>query len=159
MAISSKFVDHGEFQSTLLMRGATRLHLGSALSTRISIHAPHARSDLAQLTCRRNADNFNPRSSCEERPRLPHRMIHDYQFQSTLLMRGATICSFLSFIFNLIFQSTLLMRGATVIRVDDHIARAISIHAPHARSDCSFRSSNRRHAYFNPRSSCEERRP
>ena len=34
------------FQSTLLMRGATFFKSVSALSTQISIHAPHARSDV-----------------------------------------------------------------------------------------------------------------
>ena len=101
-----------------------------------------------------------------------------------------------------IFQSTLLMRGATLTVVvavgitkrisihapharsddaggDSGLCQGISIHAPHARSDSkSFRSSSVRsisihtpHArsdlcrisesiqwlYFNPRSSCEER--
>ena len=34
------------FQSTLLMRGATKSASGSRAKTPISIHAPHARSDL-----------------------------------------------------------------------------------------------------------------
>ena len=56
------------------------------------------------------------------------------------------------------FQSTLLMRGATACF--DHSKRTvgISIHAPHARSDCSESSSPSPIPYFNPRSSCEERR-
>ena len=57
------------FQSTLLMRGATSLILHKDTVTLISIHAPHARSDDKT-----------------------HKMIHDaYRFQSTLLMRGATV--------------------------------------------------------------------
>ena len=57
------------FQSTLLMRGATRdrpYHVGQV---GISIHAPHARSDKA---VKAYADDIK-------------------QFQSTLLMRGATV--------------------------------------------------------------------
>ena len=34
------------------------------------------------------------------------------------------------------FQSTLLMRGATAERADPPFREHISIHAPHARSDC-----------------------
>ena len=55
------------FQSTLLMRGATRSGL-------LSIIPP----------------NFNPRSSCEERQIVGTRGHHFILFQSTLLMRGAT---------------------------------------------------------------------
>jgi len=79
----------GLFQSTLLMRGATRGWQGVFPLKTISIHAPHARSDRAFLVVR-------------------------------LLQ---------------VFQSTLLMRGAT-----ERTASRPS-----------------RHAYFNPRSSCEER--
>ena len=80
----------------------------------ISIHAPHARSDMrnelfadaperhfnprssceerraASTMTRRPARNFNPRSSCEERPRHPSASASPPLFQSTLLMRGAT---------------------------------------------------------------------
>ena len=56
----------------------------------ISIHAPHARSDLRLL-----------------HPVRPH-----VTFQSTLLMRGATgECE--DIMQDFLFQSTLLMRGAT----------------------------------------------
>ena len=56
----------------------------------ISIHAPHARSDAhaAMITIRRA--NFNPRSSCEERPKAGAQPLFVNVFQSTLLMRGAT---------------------------------------------------------------------
>ena len=148
-----------EFQSTLLMRGATA-----------NWYRQH-----------NNDDYFNPRSSCEERhewsvtaperteisihapharsDKLPTRQINlNHKFQSTLLMRGAT-CVILtppssyrhfnprssceerrtgaSSVTPLRqFQSTLLMRGAT----------------------CMRRSWQARRQYFNPRSSCEERR-
>ena len=35
------------------------------------------------------------------------------EFQSTLLMRGATLYYFREVVYNALFQSTLLMRGAT----------------------------------------------
>ena len=147
-----------EFQSTLLMRGATgvsvdwlvgatdiSIHAPHARSDqagdngifcrcRISIHAPHARSDRLrpriQFICRisihapharsdRRVDDgvrrityFNPRSSCEER-----------------LQKFKRHCV------RTIFQSTLLMRGATAEHQGMLSVHAISIHAPHARSD------------------------
>ena len=79
------------FQSTLLMRGATQEQ-----------HPPH-----------RQARNFNPRSSCEERPPWYMGFYRKPGFQSTLLMRGATGT-----------HPAFIVHGK------------ISIHAPHARSDC-----------------------
>ena len=102
--------------------------------------------------------DFNPRSSCEERHATALLVCPSFPlFQSTLLMRGATIfrCStrltsmyfnprssceerlFVPFtsIFRFKFQSTLLMRGATYARVVRPLGKNISIHAPHARSD------------------------
>ena len=194
----------------------------------ISIHAPHARSDRVSFHPAAAVADFNPRSSCEERlhPREVQRL--KYQFQSTLLMRGAT--PFLQY-YNFLqrFQSTLLMRGATrrstthrhthqqfqstlLMRGATRLHRVlppcsydfnprssceerlytkntavldpmISIHAPHARSDLIgrcfwghqsgfqstllmrgatyeivFRRKRDEDQYFNPRSSCEERR-
>ena len=168
----------GEFQSTLLMRGATwpgpcksqrhciSIHApharsdcarsGAARCWDISIHAPHARSDARRdgsivhdlyfnprSSCEErphddidfaNRADFNPRSSCEERPSGGTRSTTHFQFQSTLLMRGAT-----DHVDPedkaLLFQSTLLMRGAT----------------------CRWDSARHPNDYFNPRSSCEER--
>ena len=148
-----------EFQSTLLMRGATSK---SPSSCNIPSY-------------------FNPRSSCEERPMpmiVPSLRV---TFQSTLLMRGATMTTRVIKL-PLSFQSTLLMRGATGLfacsewighrhfnprssceeRLPTELQRAqehaISIHAPHARSDLIGRLAVQICSNFNPRSSCEERR-
>ena len=101
----------------------------------ISIHAPHARSDQTARI----------RSS-------------DSAFQSTLLMRGATVIKALLIVALMLFQSTLLMRGATQ---DSCIP---SVHLPYfnPRSSCEERRHARRRLShrslnFNPRSSCEER--
>ena len=129
---------------------------GSAL---ISIHAPHARSDLSATINSRRRLNFNPRSSCEERRAL------SAQFR----------------------PAAKISIHAPHARSDNHrgagqaLARRISIHAPHARSD-PFLPVRCRRAFrfqstllmrgatriphdtvttqrnFNPRSSCEERR-
>ena len=140
------------------MRGATRRsEYRYGISAYISIHAPHARSDLIRRVSRSRLRNFNPRSSCEER---------------RYSRSGLYICW--------IFQSTLLMRGATTMLHKEAHHTIISIHAPHARSDPlsltvsiilrTFQSTllmrgatglhrARRIIWFNfnPRSSCEER--
>ena len=102
------------FQSTLLMRGATRTRAQPLLGHVISIHAPHARSDTPLLVL----DDLGG------------------EFQSTLLMRGATPYTLADMAARFIFQSTLLMRGATPVGKVNFGTDAISIHAPHARSDC-----------------------
>ena len=102
-------------------------------------------------------------------------------FQSTLLMRGATLAqrrnssddvisihapharSDLPHSWNrsaayFLFQSTLLMRGATASAAFDKTTIKISIHAPHARSDKVLSVELDEQENFNPRSSCEERR-
>ena len=110
---AAEIFEAAEFQSTLLMRGATRpaggeelsqgisihapharsdtlYHLGGLFVMHISIHAPHARSDdLNDWFSSVNRD-FNPRSSCEERHFRAPASGATYLFQSTLLMRGAT---------------------------------------------------------------------
>ena len=197
---SSLFSYRSPFQSTLLMRGATRFYMSSGTCAEISIHAPHARSDAEGQTVlgflkisihapharsdwrtppvSTTSSYFNPRSSCEERPQLVRADLLDKEFQSTLLMRGATPSRNGSAMTG-IFQSTLLMRGATRVVAGVELRAFISIHAPHARSDrvcetpCNVHqiSIHAPHARsdrppkgrkcpapnFNPRSSCEER--
>ena len=123
------------FQSTLLMRGATRRDFTQDSGQDISIHAPHARSDRAKAyqviselfqstllmrgaTWSRRLSstrlsNFNPRSSCEERPESQDRFAHiqDFNPRSSCEERHSTTVKLQ---FNVTFQSTLLMRGATV---------------------------------------------
>ena len=80
----------------------------------ISIHAPHARSDFSACPLRPPGAYFNPRSSCEERRARQDACRDAGQFQSTLLMRGATWeLAEIDYVAG-IFQSTLLMRGATL---------------------------------------------
>ena len=78
----------------------------------ISIHAPHARSDIASrilIFARRFQSTLLMRGATSEPP--PCASVS--QFQSTLLMRGATVCWTLAEQVMALFQSTLLMRGAT----------------------------------------------
>ena len=55
------------FQSTLPMRGATKYTPSLRHLLLISIHAPHAGSDLVNPGGLTQARNFNPRSPCGER--------------------------------------------------------------------------------------------
>ena len=107
------------------------------------------------------------------------RSLSSPQFQSTPLIRGATVLFHLENLRKL-FQSTPLIRGATLRRhrcrrraryfnprpsyeerqddatMTDH-ALLISIHAPHTRSDSLNSSLMSAPRYFNPRPSYEER--
>ena len=132
-----------KFQSTLLMRGATSWAHAPLWCSPISIHAPHARSDMGVLpgniietfqstllmrgaTARaaqrlQRPVHFNPRSSCEERPPVfmdSSPIDADFNPRSSCEER----------------------QGCDGVRWLD---AAISIHAPHARSD-SAQSNERR---------------
>ena len=79
------------------------------------------------------------------------------QFQSTLLMRGATSDTRLAQDLLRTFQSTLLMRGATTgaagVAASFVFQSTLLMRGATPSSGlCSI------HSYFNPRSSCEERR-
>ena len=124
------------FQSTLLMRGATRRTISSRSSRRWHFNPRSSCEERpADAAERAGVMNFNPRSSCEER-RLPaHNLFRFPEFQSTLLMRGATRHRFP-------LRTVLCISiHAPHARSDDDVVRdavalnRISIHAPHARSD------------------------
>ena len=146
------------FQSTLLMRGATRELILLERRNLISIHAPHARSDsygilsyevikIFQSTllmrgatclssrCRCCRPDFNPRSSCEERLYRHTRLGVRKKFQSTLLMRGATYLLALHFTVDYFNPRSSCEERLEVFPLLLPDAEAISIHAPHARSD------------------------
>ena len=110
-------------------------HISDAPLCKISIHAPHARSDLPAGARAVPADYFNPRSSCEERPAVGVQ---------------ASVYLFISI--------HAPHARSDLILIAPHIRRlAISIHAPHARSDALCPCQYALRVDFNPRSSCEER--
>ena len=102
-----------EFQSTLPMKGATRLTSLWRRDIYVSIHAPNEGSDLDKVR------------------RMPSRST----FQSTLPMKGATSVIHASVHLVALFQSTLPMKGATKIVTDNGTFRGVSIHAPNEGSD------------------------
>ena len=117
------------------MRGATWGFIPIVHFRNISIHAPHARSDPLPAFQALSRPYFNPRSSCEERQSPPDSCPSMAAFQSTLLMRGATL------------------RTELAEHVADFNPRS-SCEERRAITDvCSVSTPN-----FNPRSSCEERR-
>ena len=127
------------FQSTHPMRGATK----------------------NRVRVMRGGFNFNPRTPCGVRPIHVDEQPHEQQFQSTHPMRSATrICLWMLLL--VLFQSTHPMRGATTLMAIlklltlhfnprtpcgvrrevfsvDILDMCISIHAPHAGCDYTFR--------------------
>ena len=79
------------FQSTLPLRGATKINRDVFRNIYISIHAPLAGSDFIMIcgTCSISVD-FNPRSPCGERHNRSRHFRTNIKFQSTLPLRGAT---------------------------------------------------------------------
>ena len=142
------------------MRGATRAVIPRYDRLYISIHTPHAGSDMTGagavgcitkfqstlpmrgatkhtvrlLSC---GGYFNPHSPCGERQHLEFDGDVSCKFQSTLPMRGATSGSRQEKDKSEEFQSTLPMRGATMQKPS---------HISHNRN-------------FNPHSPCGERLP
>ena len=123
-----------QFQSTLPVWGATGCLVFTFRLSYISIHAPRVGSDTADIAGAKMPRDFNPRSSCGERPinspsLTPHhyfnprspcgeRLVIVYKhptrelFQSTLPVWGATMRS-PHFSPPCLFQSTLPVWGAT----------------------------------------------
>ena len=129
----SHICKHG-FQSTLPMRGATRLWVEKCQSCLISIHTPHAGSD-----------------------RTVGGMSRTYAgFQSTLPMRGATIILIdgaekLSISIHTPHAGSDIWLGCTITQIQ------ISIHTPHAGSDWCKGAGTGGKDNFNPHSPCGER--
>src|SRR5699024_435127 len=102
---------------------------------KISIHAPHAGSDILYYKEVSNARYFNPRSPCGERlkiPKIDSRGIH-FNPRSPC---GERHYQLLFSVQPFAFQSTLPMRGAT-----------------HSKNS----GINSAYSHFNPRSPCGER--
>ena len=128
-----------QFQSTLPVRGATKVKDGKRQYKGISIHAPRAGSDFRECCRAEQWSHFNPRSPCgERRGRFAAcRIRRDFNPRSPCGERQA---STMQHSISLIFQSTLPVRGATTLIDDVAMLGEISIHAPRAGSDFSVRN-------------------
>ena len=138
------------------MRGATPFADGHFNRWCISIHAPHAGSDATKKRAFCKSKDFNPRSPCGERLGFHGSPSHELTFQSTLPMRGATYS---------------IVPSARTWGISIHAPHAgsdgswrvdadtsqISIHAPHAGSDNNSDQWLILSINFNPRSPCGER--
>ena len=150
-----------------------------ALHRAISIHAPHARSDMMSTRSARTSSNFNPRSSCEERPgrlspngnrgyfnpcssceerlrgQRPEKRLRHFNPRSSCEERPGKLSVWLArYAISIHAPHARSDEGAKIW--EKHLL--ISIHAPHARSDSVGWYPRRGIGDFNPRSSCEERR-
>ena len=135
------------FQSTLLMRGATTDDYARSRARKKFQSTLLMRGATSCQPVHPRPRDFNPRSSCEERPR--HSRLDNTRkiFQSTLLMRGATVDGLRE------GQSRRISIHAPHARSDAchhavDVREKISIHAPHARSDCHFSPILRRITIF-----------
>ena len=93
-SIKDGIVSGLQFQSTLLMRGATKRRPGSRFTSEISIHAPHARSDLHTGRDDGQAGISIHAPHARSDATIEHTINFCSIFQSTLLMRGATMTAF-----------------------------------------------------------------
>ena len=115
------------------MRGATFTKQSGGVSWNISIHAPHARSDLERVADRYKVHNFNPRSSCEER-----RQGNTYKCCLQYFNPRSSCEERLDCILHTITALHFNPRSSCEERrIIDSVPYFIfiSIHAPHARSD------------------------
>ena len=148
------------FQSTLPIRGATLREFLDLIVKRFQSTLLIRGATVSPLWRRLSWSNFNPRSSCEERPPdlqkaadMAKISIHAPHARSDVWQR---ICAAVAPVISIHapharsdkqshtappgrrkFQSTLLMRGATHFLACSGLPIVISIHAPHARSDRS----------------------
>ena len=121
------------------MRGATCDDGFRDVFAAISIHAPHARSDRRTGQCsRHDAISIHAPHARSDPTASGSSSFETIVFQSTLLMRGATCthprCRSLCSYFN---PRSSCEERQDVMRVVRALFDDISIHAPHARSDCT----------------------
>ena len=121
------------FQSTLPMQGATHALNSALFSVNISIHAPHAGSDVLQFAdCQFEYISIHAPHAGSDHDRQRRYTGHHISIHAPHAGSDG--------------DADRRFRGLL-----------ISIHAPHAGSDRLPRSQNRLHCHFNPRSPCGER--
>ena len=148
--------DHIQFQSTLPLRGATDHPAPLTPEFWISIHAPLTGSDVFLPPFFPPFDYFNPRSPYGERPARFSWLTSLLYFnpRSPYGERHGAAC-FLAHVD--LFQSTLPLRGATIPDVRRGPGFEISIHAPLTGSDLRRMLVFAPVTNFNPRSPYGER--
>ncbi len=144
------------FQSTLPLRGATRIYTDTSTQQIISIHAPLTGSDCNQGPSTQAKINFNPRSPYGERRCIPQEKAIGYYFNPRSPYGERLYMFSQSFDVDK-FQSTLPLRGATMYLRYVGALHFISIHAPLTGSDRVYFDVHQTFSDFNPRSPYGER--
>ena len=156
--LRQKYLETKKFQSTLLVRGATTLSVSKFLTPFISIHAPRERSDTHMPVKVVISGYFNPRSSWEERPGIFSYQVSCRSISIHAPRERSDVKILRLSVVILGFQSTLLVRGATVTV---YLSCLLSLYF-NPRSSWEERRRYKIYFkvwhYFNPRSSWEERR-
>ncbi len=133
--------------------GATWWRLGCCILLLISIHAPRAGGDCRIRTWPHRPPYFNPRPPCGGRPVASDldREIDDFNPRPPC--GGRQLCRIADY-GRIKFQSTPLVRGATLTCGNMETITGISIHAPRAGGDANHDSLQPQQNYFNPRPPC-----
>ena len=144
------------FQSTLPLRGATRLVNQEESHYVISIHAPLTGSDLSLLLLLSLLRYFNPRSPYGERPRTFFRLPGSYPISIHAPLTGSDKV-YTTYENQRTISIHAPLTGSD--RVDRYKYRRclISIHAPLTGSDAVLSRRLGMRVYFNPRSPYGER--
>ena len=122
----------------------------------ISIHAPHAGRDYDGIAIVQEGKYFNPRAPCGARPASPPFCGHEWPFQSTRPMRGATDKAAAASMYGSISIHA-PHAGRDLRSKPPCLESLISIHAPHAgRDDVGFVFC-KQPSDFNPRAPCGAR--
>ncbi len=128
----------------------------SLATVRISIHAPHARSDRADGlgSADEQISIHAPHARSDAHGLRAHRHHHGISIHAPHARSDRCWRRWPSPWPNFNPRSSCEERRK---RMGIKKSRGISIHAPHARSDANGHASRSGATYFNPRSSCEER--
>ena len=126
---------------------------------RVSIHAPHARGDRRRHVRPYYRGGFNPRPSCEGRPAFGRTLhVNVDQFQSTPLMRGATVCHVITSLKRKCFNPRPSCEGRRH-QLSQRFVRCCFNPRPSCEGRHSYLAVHvKRYSGFNPRPSCEGRR-
>ena len=145
-----------QFQSTPPMRGATRYQSSNLLLRHISIHAPHAGSDLPICGMRMIPLNFNPRPPCGERPLADLLLLCRKSISIHAPHAGSDLANVdFAVVLNISIHAP--HAGSDYGSIQRVSGKPISIHAPHAGSDKTVKQPSIVRGHFNPRPPCGER--
>jgi len=148
--------ENESFQSAPLLRGATEMIADFDLLVEVSIRAPLARGDRNLSLRRLPNKGFNPRPSCEGRPKVIQGHPWVTGFNPRPSCEGRPLDAAGVAIHIAVSIRAPLARGDPCEESGDDVGD-VSIRAPLARGDSRRSSPMACHGSFNPRPSCEGR--